>query len=138
MTPQRHALLGLFFVLVFAILGWFTLFQGDVSLFRDPVRVTIHFEEAGGLRHGDPVLVAGLRWGEVESLTYDPEQPPQSRVEAILTLDQEMRLFGDHEIRIEDATVLGGKQLVIDPGEPSTGAVATTGLRGQVSPGVTS
>ena len=136
MTPQRQALLGLFFVMVFAILGWFTLFKSDVSLFREPVSMTVHFEEAGGLRKGDPVLVAGLRWGEVESLTYDAGQPPPRRVEVVLNLDQEIRLFEDHLIQIEDATVLGGKQLTIDPGEPVAGEVAPDELHGRVSPGV--
>jgi len=136
MTTQRQALLGLFFVLVFGILGWFTLFESDLSLFREKVSVKVHFEQAGGLRQGDPVLVAGLRWGEVESLDYDPEQPPSRRVAVVLQLDQEVRLFGDHRIRIEDATVLGGKQLVIDPGEPEAGEVALVDLYGDVSPSV--
>lgn len=136
MTSQRQALLGLFFVLVFGILGWFTLFESDLSLFREKVTVRVHFEQAGGLRAGDPVLVAGLRWGEVEGLEYDPEERPEQRVAVDLLLDQQVRLFGDHQILIEDATVLGGKQLVIDPGEPATGEVPLTDLYGEVSPGV--
>lgn len=136
MTSQRQALLGMFFVLVFGILGWFTLFESDLSWFREKFSVKVHFEEAGGLREGDPVLVAGMRWGEVESLTYDPERTPDERVEVVLVLNEPVRLFGDHAIRIEDATVLGGKQLTIDPGEPAQGEVPSEGLYGQVSPGV--
>ncbi|MDA1266382.1 MAG: MlaD family protein [Planctomycetota bacterium] len=136
MNAKRQALLGLFFVLVFGVLGWFTLFKSDLSLFSEKVTVSVKFQGAGGLRAGDPVLVAGLRWGEVESLDYDPQKPLKERVEVVLTLDQEVQLFGNHTIRIEEATVLGGKQLVIDPGEPSFGEVGLTGLLGSVSPNV--
>lgn len=136
MSTQRQALLGLFFVLVFGVLAWFTLFQGDLSIFRETFRTRVHFEQAGGLREGDPVLVAGLRWGVVERLDYDPEQPLDQRIEVVLDLDRAVRLFDDHEIVIEDATVLGGKQIVIEPGRPETGEVDLEGLRGRVAPNV--
>lgn len=136
MSAQRQALLGLFFVLVFGVLGWFTLFKGDLSLFSERLLVTVHFQQAGGLREGDPVLVAGLRWGEVDSLSYDAARDLDQRIEVVLSLDQEVRLFADHVIQIEDSTVLGGKQLVIEPGQASNAAVPLEGLRGRVAPNV--
>lgn len=136
MSAQRQALLGLFFVLITGVLGWFTLFKSDLSLFSEPIRILVHFEQAGGLRQGDPVLVAGLRWGEVEDLSLDMERPLSQRIEVLLSLDRELRLFGNHEIRIEDATVLGGKQLTIEPGQPISGEVDLVALRGHVSPNV--
>jgi phospholipid/cholesterol/gamma-HCH transport system substrate-binding protein len=136
MSAQRQALLGLFFVLVFGVLGWFTLFKGDLGLFRERVLVTVHFEQAGGLREGDSVLVAGLRWGEIESLNYDPQRAMDERIEVVLSLEQTVQLFEDHVIQIEDSTVLGGKQLVIEPGQAGSGPVSLEGLHGKVAPNV--
>ena len=136
MTTQRQALLGMFFVLVFGILGWFTLFEGDVSFFREKIALSVFFEDGGGLRQGDPVLVAGLRWGQVADVVYDPEKPRPERVMVVLSLDQPIHLFGNHEIVIEDSTVLGGKQLIVDPGDPESGDIVADDLHGTVAPSV--
>lgn len=137
MSPQRHTLLGLLFILVIGILSWFTLFKTDVALFSERYPMTVHFHEAGGLRAGDTVLVAGMRWGTVENLTFDPTADPARRVTVGLSLEDEVALFGDHRIVIEDATVLGGKQLSIEPGLPSGPPVSPDAvLYGDVSPNV--
>ncbi len=137
MTSRHHVLLGLFFVAVFGILGWFTLFKTDFSLFAQKHLLTVHFQSAGGLREGDPVLVAGLRWGEVQDLIYDPQADVERRVTVLLSLEQPVQLFADHRIAIEDATVLGGKQLAIEPGLSSAGAAPEAAVRyGAVTPNV--
>ena len=123
MTPRRHLTLGLLFLGAIAILSYYTLFKTDFSLFEDKQSVVAYTEDARGLRKGAPVLFAGVRWGKVAAVTPDLERPRAERVRVDITLDEPIVLFGDHVVRIESASVLGGVQLSIDPGSREAGAV---------------
>lgn len=126
MNSSNHFLLGLLVVGALAVLGYFTLFLSDFSLLGEVHHITVHFPKANGLREGDTVLVAGVRWGKVSTITYDAETDElDKRITVLATLDRPVRLYGDHSILIEDATVLGGKYLAIDPGSPSTGPASS-------------
>lgn len=139
MTSRQHMSLGLLFLVVSLVLGYFTLFKTDFSLFSERTGMTVWFEDAGGIRDGDPVLVAGVRWGEVDGLSYDatPEDP-RRRIKVDLTLREEIGLFSDHRITIRDATVLGGKNLVVEPGTAASGPQPEGDLFGEVAPDVLS
>lgn len=122
MSPQRHAALGLFFVAVIGVLGYFTLFKTDFSLGGDTQQITVWFPEANGLRKGDAVWVAGVRWGKVEGLEYDSETDDiQRRIRVDLALDNSVDLYANHEIKVQESTVLGGKVLAIEPGTRDSG-----------------
>ena len=118
-------MLGLLFLAAIGILSYYTLFKTDFSLFEEKQEITVFAEDARGLRKGAPVLYAGVRWGKVTSVVPDIERPRAERVEVKLTLDKPIRLFADHEVIIESASVLGGVQLGIDPGTLSEGEIAT-------------
>lgn len=125
MNTSNHFLLGLLFVGTLSILGYFTLFLSDFTLFGDVQQMTVHFPVANGLREGDSVLVAGVRWGKVTTITYDPETTdPRKRITVLLSLDEAITLHEDREIMIKDATLLGGKNLSIDPGSADAAIVA--------------
>ena len=125
MANQRQLLLGAFFVIVLSLLGVYTLFLTDFSLFKERHTLVVHFPQASGLRQGDSVLVAGIREGRVSTLTYDPKAPLERRVTVTLSMDQKIALREGFEIAISDATVLGGKHLLVDPGPPEGAPVAT-------------
>jgi phospholipid/cholesterol/gamma-HCH transport system substrate-binding protein len=118
MNSQRSFLLGLLFLGALGILGYYTLFLTDFTLFGERHPITVHFAEAGGIRRGDAVLVAGVRWGRVDSVTYDPQARPERRVTVTATLDEPLVLREGFAIAIEDATLLGGHNLSIEPGPP--------------------
>jgi phospholipid/cholesterol/gamma-HCH transport system substrate-binding protein len=132
---KRSILLGLFFLITLGVLGYFTLFMKDFNVFRDPARMSVHFSGTNGLREGDSVLVAGMRWGRVERLDFDPTAPNDRRILVRLTLNQPLALREGFQIRIEDATLLGGKNLSIDPGPAEKPEVPPdTMLFGEVAP----
>lgn len=116
MSTQRHVLLGVFFLAIVGVLGYYTLFLTDFRLFSEQVRLKVYFSETNGLRRGDTVLVAGMRWGKVESLTFEPTAELDDRIEVDISLYDPITLREDFQIRIEDATLLGGKNLTIEPG----------------------
>ena len=122
MSPQRHAALGLFFIAIVGILGYFTLFKTDFSIGGNTQSMTIWFPGANGLRKGDAVWVAGMRWGKVDSLSYDPETDDiRRRIRVDLQLDNDVVLYGNHTISVQQSTVLGGKVVAIEPGTPDHG-----------------
>lgn len=123
MSASRHLILGLFFVLVFGILGWFTVFKSEFSLFRESYGLVVNFDGAGGLKTGDTVRVAGMRWGKVGPMTFDPTAGENRRVTVELILDEPIVLYRDKVIEIQDASVLGGKVLTIEPGTASLGPI---------------
>lgn len=125
MNSKRHLSLGLFFIVVIGILAYFTLTQSNFSLFSDVTRMSVYFEETNGLREGDPVLVAGMRWGKVESLEFDPAADRKDRIEVVFTLTTPVALKNDCAVTIEDATLLGGKNLAIEPGSAASPARST-------------
>jgi phospholipid/cholesterol/gamma-HCH transport system substrate-binding protein len=117
MNKSRTVLLGLFFLLTLGTLGYYTLFQADVDWFKKPNLLSIYFAQANGLRKGDSVMVDGVRWGKVKDLTYDSEATdPKRRVRVVTSLNERIHLRRGFKIKIEDATLLGGKNLSIDPG----------------------
>src|SRR6187401_1196401 len=116
MQTTRPVLIGLFFLLTLSVLGYYTLFLTDFSLFRKRAELVVHFSETNGLREGDSVLVAGLRWGRVSHMSFDPTAPRDRRITVMAKLNEELVLREGFVIQIEDATLLGGRILSIDPG----------------------
>jgi phospholipid/cholesterol/gamma-HCH transport system substrate-binding protein len=136
MNAQRQVLLGAFFLVVLLVLGVYTLFLTDFSLFKERHLIVAHFSEANGLRKGDSVLVAGIRDGRVQMLAYDPAAPVERRITVTLSLDHAVQLREGFDIFISDATVLGGKQVYIDPGPAEGAEVSSAGaLPGRVKGG---
>jgi phospholipid/cholesterol/gamma-HCH transport system substrate-binding protein len=126
MNTRRHLALGLFFLGVVGVLGYYTLFKTDVSFFSERPILVGSTSDAGGLRTGAPVLYAGVRWGQVEEIVPEIDRPRDERVRIVLSLDQPIRLFADHVVRIEASSVLGGVQLTIDPGTPTEPEIDVT------------
>ncbi|MFT7669440.1 MAG: phospholipid/cholesterol/gamma-HCH transport system substrate-binding protein [Planctomycetota bacterium] len=123
MNKSSHFSLGLLFLGALGILAYFTIAKSDFTLFGDSQAIVVRFPQADGLREGNAVLVAGVRWGKVTTITYDPNQVNlDERIEVLISLDEPVELREGHKIMIEDATLLGGKRLTIDPG-PAGGAV---------------
>lgn len=135
MTGQRSVILGLFFLVALLVLGYYTLFLTDFTLFKKQAELRVHFAETNGLREGDSVLVAGMRWGRVKKLVYDPDAPQERRILMISALNEPLVLREGFVIRIEDATLLGGRNVSIEPG-PAGGArvEADRTLFGEVAP----
>lgn len=111
---KRDTLLGLVFFGALGLLLWATINLTDLSLGRVPP-LHVFFQDAGGLRAGDPVMVLGKRIGKVAAVDYRKERR-DLRIEVALRMDEEIPLTSEYEIEIQDSSVLGGKQVQINPG----------------------
>ncbi len=133
MSTSRSFLLGLFFLGALGVLGYYTLFLTNFTLFQAQPEIVVHFARTNGLREGDAVLVAGMRWGRVKSLSYDPSAPEERRVTVVASLNEPLELRVGAKLAIEDATLLGGRNLTIDPGPAGAAAIpASARLMGVV------
>jgi len=137
MSSKQQTLLGLLTVAAFAVLGFYTLFLTDVNLFGKSIQMVVQFPDANGLREGDAVLVAGLRVGRVKTMTFDARAEREKRITVVINLDEEIPLFEDYAIVIEESTLLGGRNVSILPGQSAAPPLALTpgiALVGHVAP----
>lgn len=109
---------GVFLILGFATL---TLLAKQVpgsalqlALDRDAIAITARFDDAGDLKAGAPVTIAGVRIGGVESIALDATQH-----RAIVTVRIDKRyseIPNDSSARIEHAGLLGAEFVALEPG----------------------
>jgi len=118
MNTGRQLILGIFIVGALSLLGYYTLFLKEFSLFSEQAQINVTFNEARGLRAGDSVLVAGVRWGRVAEVEYDSSAALDSRITVVATLTNPVEFREGGSFQIKDSTLLGGRVLSIDPGPP--------------------
>jgi phospholipid/cholesterol/gamma-HCH transport system substrate-binding protein len=116
MNSQRQLLLGAFFIVALTILAFYTLFLTDFYLFTKPITMTVYFPEANNLREGDPVQLLGARIGRVKEVTPNVTAETKKRIRTVLSLDREVELLEDASISIRETSLLGGRNVFIDPG----------------------
>jgi phospholipid/cholesterol/gamma-HCH transport system substrate-binding protein len=81
------------------------------SLFTSKTQVTVRFQDVQGLESGDAVLIRGISVGQVEKITLKPDY-----AEVLLRLDEEVGLLSDIQVRIVNSDLMGGKQVLVEPG----------------------
>lgn len=118
MSNKQQTLLGLLAVAAMTMLGYYTLFLNDVTLFGEVIKMRVQFPLANELRNGDAVYVAGIRVGRVKDIDFNAlAEKREQRVTVLLNLDETVHLFEDYKITIEESTLLGGRNISINPGE---------------------
>lgn len=124
MRPTRTLEIGtgLFVLLGFAALFFLTtqlpgsgLKLGGLS---KGYRVIAEFDNIGDLKTGSPVSMAGVRIGEVEAITFDPDN---YRAVVHMRIDPRFdRIPDDSDASIQTQGLLGGKYVGIGPGGSET------------------
>lgn len=117
MNALRHTILGLFFFVTLAVLGFVTIYLGGFHLFEHPVVYVCYTADAGNLGSGDPVLVFGKAAGRIDEVVFtDGAPPPEKRLRVTFTLDRPIQLREDYAMLIGSQSLLGGRELDIDTG----------------------
>ncbi|MBL8841613.1 MAG: MCE family protein [Planctomycetes bacterium] len=121
MNAIRHTILGLFFFTMLVVLGFMTIYLGDVTTSAQRTTLTAYFQNVEGLGAGDPVMVYGVQSGRVTEVAFTPgEPPPEKRLRVTFVVDAPLVLKEDYAIAIGSPSLLGGKQLDLMTG--TTGA----------------
>lgn len=116
MTDTRQLWLGLLILVSLGTLGAYTLFGSDMNLFGSKLFIEVEFPEAKGARKGDPVMLAGTRVGRVTGVVFRPDMPDERRILVTMRIDEPIEIREGYEIAIQDATLLGGRLIAIEPG----------------------
>jgi len=113
MTERKtEIIVGLFVFLAIVIVVLGVIWGKELDFWSQRLHITVHFDDVGGLDPGDPVIVRGMRLGEVEQVTLHSKY-----VEVGLWLRQDVTLSTHSRVTIESKELMGGKQVVIHPGE---------------------
>lgn len=112
-----EALIGLLVVLLavwFVIHAWQATGGGAAA---DGVTVTAQFQNAGGLKVGTDVRIAGIKVGSVAGLRLDPKT---YMADATLSLDPAVKVPSDSSAAISSEGLLGGTYMQLIPGGDPT------------------
>ena len=123
MRPNRALELGtgLFVLLGFAALFFLTTqLPGSGMRWTEAkgFRVTARFDNVGDLKEGSPVSIAGVRIGQVEAVSFDPQE-----FKAVVTMrieDRFDKIPDDSDASIQTAGLLGGKYIGLSAGGSET------------------
>jgi phospholipid/cholesterol/gamma-HCH transport system substrate-binding protein len=114
-------IVGVFIVMVFLGLGYFTIILSRETWFSDKRQIEIVFDDVMGLSEGDSVVARGMPVGKVKRLALC-----ENGVCVSATLDYPLSMRRDYRITIIATSILGGRYLDVfegTPGAPELGAV---------------
>lgn len=124
---------GLFVLAGLVILGFLILnATGEFNPFEEKLNLKARFANADGLREGAEVQLAGVHIGKVtEVRLLPPDNPEESKIEAVLSVDKELdgkptreRIRTDSTAQLVATSVLGNDKMInITPGTPEASPV---------------
>jgi len=112
-SPSRDLLVGLFVLMGLAALAYLSLSVGGLSL-RPGGGMTIYaaFDEIGGLKPRAPVVISGVKVGQVDSITLNDDY----RARVAMHIEDHIELPADSSASIVTAGVLGDRYISIQLG----------------------
>jgi len=112
-STTRDLVVGLFVIVGLAALGYLALQVGGLS-WNAPGGLEIHarFDEIGGLKARAPVVIAGVKVGQVTEVRLDESL----RARVTLDVDPTVEIPADSSAAIRTAGVLGDQFVAIEPG----------------------
>jgi phospholipid/cholesterol/gamma-HCH transport system substrate-binding protein len=112
-SPIRDFIVGLFVLAGIAAIGYLSVSIGGFSWHgRQGLQISALFDEAGSLTVRAPVVIAGVRVGEVSGISLGDD----FRAEVQMNLDPTLKLPTDTSAAILTAGVLGDRYIELQPG----------------------
>lgn len=117
-NPKRdvfsEAVVGLFMVVVVALLAYFTIVISGVDLLsgREKRRVTAEFSQVGGLKVHDAVMYRGTKVGTVSEVNVTP-----SNLVVVADVDANVTMRRSCRVTVCHLSMLGGNYLLLEEGE---------------------
>lgn len=112
-SPGRDLAVGLFVLAGLVALAWLSFTVGGIDTNRGPALVLrARFDELGGLKTRAPVVISGVRVGQVTAIALGDDY----RAEVTMRLDGRLRLPADTTASIVTAGLLGDRYVVLQLG----------------------
>src|ERR1041385_487131 len=118
------AKVGVFMLVILAILGYFVLKIEDINVHRQgrgTREVTAVFDDVAGLDNKSPVRIAGVRKGKVK----DIEVMPNGKARVTMEIDDDVPIHSNSTARVTNLGLLGEKHIELNPGPAATADVTT-------------
>ncbi|MFY9988919.1 MAG: outer membrane lipid asymmetry maintenance protein MlaD [Chthoniobacterales bacterium] len=107
---------GAFVLLGLAAVAWFAIEAGArIPLAGSTYTVNARFSNAGGLKSGSQVFLAGVPVGRVDNINLDPQYAAIVRLE----VNKEVQLPSDTIASIRTSGLIGDKFVALSPGSSS-------------------
>ncbi|GIW45967.1 MAG: outer membrane lipid asymmetry maintenance protein MlaD [Candidatus Binatia bacterium] len=112
-SPQRDLIVGLFVLAGLAALAYLSMTVGGLT-FRNTGGLTIYasFDEIGGLKPRAPVVIAGVKVGQVVDIVLDSDYRARVRMD----LRHDLKLPVDTTASIVTAGLLGDQYIALQVG----------------------
>jgi len=112
-SPTRDFIVGLFVLAGIAAIAYLSISIGGFSWHgREGLKLYASFDETGALTVRAPVVIAGVRVGEVSRISLQND----FRAKVEMSLDPELKLPTDSSAAIVTAGVLGDRYIELQPG----------------------
>lgn len=113
-TRNMEVIIGSVIFLSILILIGGVIWLGARGLRKDHYQLNVIFQNVSGLEKGDPVLIAGVRVGQVSDIQLRGEGAI-----AVVSVQGRIRIPSDSKAYLRDTGVLGEKAIQIVPGQRS-------------------
>jgi phospholipid/cholesterol/gamma-HCH transport system substrate-binding protein len=112
-SPTRDLVVGLFVLAGLVAIGYLSVRVGGLS-YKGPggLSLVAHFDEIGGLTARAPVVISGVKVGQVSDIRLDPDL----RAQVTLELDGRLELPVDTSAKIRTSGLLGDQFIALVPG----------------------
>jgi phospholipid/cholesterol/gamma-HCH transport system substrate-binding protein len=112
-SPTRDLVVGLFVLAGLAAIGYLSVRVGGLS-YKGPggLSLVAHFDEIGGLTARAPVVISGVKVGQVSDIRLDSDL----RAQVTLELDGRLELPVDTSAAIRTSGLLGDQYIALVPG----------------------
>jgi len=118
-SPIRDLLVGVFVLSGLAALAYLSIQLGGAA-YSGPGGLTLYasFDEIGGLAPRSPVVIGGVKVGQVKNIGLAPDGSFRARV--TMDVDRGLRLPDDTQAAILTQGVLGNQYVGLSPGGSDT------------------
>jgi phospholipid/cholesterol/gamma-HCH transport system substrate-binding protein len=124
---SMEVLVGTFMFVALLSLCVFTIVLSRENVFKKTYPFEVVFADVMGLRDGDNVMIRGMIVGKVKAMTLQDEG-----VHVVAALQRPVHLKKDYSIDVVLSSVLGGRYMQINEGNPALESLAPgTVLKGQ-------
>ncbi len=111
MNINKETKVGIFVVIVLAILAYFSFKVGKIHIFKKPTYViSAYFKSASGIGTGTSVTMAGIKIGSVEKIRLE-----KGLARVYMTINSRYKVYPQYIASIRSLSLLGESYVAISP-----------------------
>jgi len=115
-SASRDLVVGLFVLVGLLAIAWLSIRVGGLTFSPgEPITLHAHFDHVGSLKPRAPVVVAGVKVGQVRAITLE-----DLRAHVVLEVEESVGIPDDSTAAVRTAGLLGDQFVALEPGASET------------------